>query len=65
MEQMILIAKVHRHPSIQSFLLHLLGEPNELLRLLTWMTGMILLECLTALSPHLSSRTEVTRWELS
>ena len=31
----------------------------------TCMTGMILLECLTALSPHLSSRTEVTRWELS
>jgi len=26
----------------------------------SWMTGMILLLCLTAESPHLSSRTEVT-----
>ena len=38
----------------------LLGEGE---RVSSWMTGMILLECLTELSPHLSSRTLVTSWD--
>ena len=69
--------KVGRHPSRQT-ILAFERQPssskersNSRSRLgchlptITWMTGIILLECLTALSPHLSSRTEVTRWELS